>query len=747
MGGPRPAEAKGRPSSSGRAAELLARERGTVPGFLGFGTSPGEPGYVPAVQGAEETDGPVEADFRVVLRKLSKKDVTTRLKATQEFGAMCRERDAETVRGVLPYWPRIYCKISLDHDRRVREAAQRALERLVTKVRKHLAPHLKSLMGFWLMAQCDPHPPAASAARLAFEAAFPPGRQADAVAFCLDEILGTLRDHLLKETPDTVSDPQTVPEEERKTKFFRILTCSLSALKRLLGLLPSAEVGSAEDKLKPLLSQAKFWKYGRHEAPQVRAAFFELASALCRHAPRTARERAARLCPAVLLGLDDGDPLVCPALWEAALYVPTVVEDCWSHVNAWKGVFPKLWAVMREGGRGQAAVVHPHLLPLLSKIPASVLEPRLEFFQNFFTSLVRGLSSSGAAASPAERAAIFAAFAECCRFVTLQSLGAADEDRALRRMLVDSQLVPLVGAGLRDARWQNGPLFSQTAGVLSAWEAAAESPGEGPEAAAAAAALNGVLSGLWESLARLCRDVVAPPEAEAAALAGVAGLLRALRAPGASPGAGGRAAGGVRFADGPGPGGTPEGEAPGPARPGPVSARREAPLEASVCRLAALSLALVEEHGSGRHLAFLAALLDSCPSDALFRVLAGEEGGDPPAPGAPGPAVRFVERRLPVWLGARPSEELDVLVDLLFGALRRCGGAAERAGVLDRLTQVAPGLPRSRGGSPGGGGRRAAPVPQGSWTPARRPPPFWASTWSGCCPTPASGRPRGGRWA
>jgi len=26
---------------------------------------------------------------------------------------MCQERDGEEVKGVLPYWPRIYCKISV----------------------------------------------------------------------------------------------------------------------------------------------------------------------------------------------------------------------------------------------------------------------------------------------------------------------------------------------------------------------------------------------------------------------------------------------------------------------------------------------------------------------------------------------------------------------------------------------------------------------------------------------------------
>jgi hypothetical protein len=70
------------PSNSGRAAELLAKEQGTVPGFIGFGTSHSDLGYVPAVQGAEDIDSLVDSDFRMVLRKLSKKDVTTKLKAS-----------------------------------------------------------------------------------------------------------------------------------------------------------------------------------------------------------------------------------------------------------------------------------------------------------------------------------------------------------------------------------------------------------------------------------------------------------------------------------------------------------------------------------------------------------------------------------------------------------------------------------------------------------------------------------------
>lgn len=93
------------------------------------------------------------------------------------------------------------------------------------------------------------------------------------------------------------------------------------------------------------------------------------------------KEEAAKVSPSVLLSIDDSDPVVCPALWEAVLYTLTTIEDCWFHVNAKKSVFPKLMAMIREGGRGLAAVMYPYLLPFISKLPQSITEPKLDFFK------------------------------------------------------------------------------------------------------------------------------------------------------------------------------------------------------------------------------------------------------------------------------------------------------------------------------------------------------------------------------
>ena len=62
-----------------------------MPGLIGFGTFRSDLGYVPAIQGAEEIDSLVDSDFRMVLRKLSKKDVTTKLKASFVFIKMIKK--------------------------------------------------------------------------------------------------------------------------------------------------------------------------------------------------------------------------------------------------------------------------------------------------------------------------------------------------------------------------------------------------------------------------------------------------------------------------------------------------------------------------------------------------------------------------------------------------------------------------------------------------------------------------------
>uniref|UniRef100_A0AAQ4R4P0 E3 ubiquitin-protein ligase listerin n=1 Tax=Gasterosteus aculeatus aculeatus TaxID=481459 RepID=A0AAQ4R4P0_GASAC len=703
MGGKNKQRTKGnvRPSSSGRAAAVLTRDGGAIPGFVGFDTAvTSELSYVPAVHGAEEIDNLVDADFRLVLRKLSKRDVVTRLKAVQDFGSMCQERDAEEVKGVLPYWPRIYCKISVDHDRRIREATQQAFEQLVLKVRRSLAPILKSLMGHWILSQCDTYTPAASAACQAFQAAFSPGKQPEAIGFCKDDILNVLQDVLLKETADTLSDPQSVTEEERESKYVRMVTSSLLGVRRLLSLLLQSDRTALEERLAHLLNSGKFWKYSKHKTPQVRGAFFETMCALCEFTPGLVQAEAARLCPAVLLSIDDTDPVVLPPVWEAVLHV-----DSWTHVNAKKGFLPKLWSLLKVAGKGMAKALHPNLMPLLSKLPQQVTDPTLDFYTTFFSSVIQGLSSERAVTSPSESAVIVTSVVECLRYCILHSTEDEEEQKKIRTMLLSQQLLPLLEKALGDPSLQNGPLFLLVTELLISWEKKAGLRGDDEDEADDSSDIFQVLlADFWEGLGRLFVRYADNEDADPQALEGVATLLQVMRYPERVKKKRAQKKKSVKICFS-----KPENnektvvEAEGVEKPVPTASEllNEKPLgslqtqhfEDVVCQLAQLCLVHVNEKHSERHLVFLSLLLQSFHTPRVFSTLV--ELDDKTTPGSEqrdeltmkNPAMQFLLEQAVEWLAERERTDTEHLVEMVFSSLHCCS-PQEITRILNHITTV-----------------------------------------------------------
>ncbi|XP_043927951.1 E3 ubiquitin-protein ligase listerin-like [Protopterus annectens] len=595
-----------------------------------------------------------------------------------------------------------------DTDRRVREATQQAFEQLILKVKKNLAPCLKSIMGYWLISQCDTYLPAASAAKVAFQAAFPTNKQPEALKFCKEDVLNVLQDHLLKDTPETLSDPQTVPEEEREAKYLRVVTCSLLALKKLLYMLPASESSTLEEKVQLLISQNKFWKYSKHKTAQVRAAFYELISALCQHLPRTMKSEAARVCPAVLLSIDDSDAVVCPPLWEAVLYILSTIEDCWNYVNAKKGVLPKLWTVLKEGGRGLAVVIHPNLLPFISKLPQEIIEPKAEFFNTFFKSMILGLSSGRALMSHSECSAIIAATMECLQYTLLQNSGEKEEETKVQQMLVNDHFLQLMDLMLKSPAVQNGILFHQTALMLASWEKRVDNVDD-----STAETFGRLLNDFWGGFAQLCVHHVDVTDANEKSLAGISGLLNILRKPDIQLDSIKKNTK-IRFAE------VEEGvdcvkqmsfEAhneyipemptiaasdPGTTSTAQLSHRRRQPLEDLVCRLAELSVVYVNEQNSSRHLRFLSELTSAFPSREVFHVLLDCElkknmlnsvsSTDPTA--VENPAVQFLNHKLLGWLKEGTKADTHFLVDILYSILHCCHNNKERKNILDRLFEA-----------------------------------------------------------
>uniref|UniRef100_A0A673AMC4 E3 ubiquitin-protein ligase listerin n=1 Tax=Sphaeramia orbicularis TaxID=375764 RepID=A0A673AMC4_9TELE len=676
MGGKNKQRTKGnvRPSSSGRAAEVLTREGGVIPGFVGFDTTvTSELSYVPAVHGAEEIDNLVDADFRLVLRKLSKRDVVTRLKVSFR---------------------------TVDYDRRIREATQIAFEQLVLKVRRSLAPFLKSLMGHWILSQCDTYTPAASAACQAFQAAFSPAKQPEALSFCKEEILNVLQDILLKETANTLSDPQSVSEEEREAKYLRVVTSSLLGVKRLLSLLPQSERVLLEPRLAELLNSGKFWKYSKHKSPQVRGAFFEMLCALCEFTPALVQAEAARLCPAVLLTIDDTDPVVLPPVWEAVLHVVSTIPDCWTHVNAKKGFLPKLWALLKEGGKGMAKALHPNLMPLLSKLPQQVTDPTLDFYFSFFTSLINGLSSERAVTSPTESAVIVASVVECLRYCIQQNAEEEEGQKKLRTMLLSQQLLPLLETALGSSSIQNGPLFLLVTEMLISWEKRAGLHGVG-ESNDRRDVFQGLVADFWEELALLFVRYTDSDGTEPQVLEGIATLLQVSAVLPKSwlnrKHAQKKKSVKICFSK-------PEDNEKTGIEGDDVEktvqtvsqlvnerafgSLQTQHFEDVVCQLAQLCLVHVNEKNSERHLVFLSGLLRSFHTPRVFTVSHHHYNSEQrDKMDMKNPALHFLLERVVVWLAEKGRRNTEHLVEMVFSSFNCCS-RQETTRILNHITTM-----------------------------------------------------------
>lgn len=484
-----------RPSSSGRSAELLAANTSFSPFSVPF--KPGAAFSLAPFGESLDIDGPqVDSSFQLALKKMGKKDATTRLKGLHEFSEAVKAADGEgaEVKAVLGAWLRQYECLVTDSEHRVREAANLAHREVVKKVGKGIAPFLKQIAGAWFTSQYDTYAPAASAALLSFEDAFPPTKQRDAIVFCQEEILAYVRSNITVQTPQTqASTKANLSAEDATAKYERIVVSSLLGYRLYLERVTNSPSTLPSPSTIPhhtaLLTNSRFWLLAKHKSPLVRRAWFGLMGAMCQRAPTLLclggdssdsevvdgesagdagkRQKGGvcvvggRLVQAVFGQLDDGEPTVMVAVWETMLLAVTTVEDCWKYISIEKLLLPKLYKVLREGGLGNASTVYPSLLPLILHLPPTINSET--FYPTFFDNIRQGLHHRTVLSSRSESTSTSLAFVECLRY----AIKSQHDNKALCHKLLVSQLIPAIEWCLRD-HTQNiyKTFFNQLAGLI-----------------------------------------------------------------------------------------------------------------------------------------------------------------------------------------------------------------------------------------------------------------------------------------
>ncbi|XP_076824232.1 E3 ubiquitin-protein ligase listerin-like [Clavelina lepadiformis] len=433
-----------RPSNSGRAANRFSENQG----FVGFSSLSGDLGYVPVMKSLEEdNDVAIDADFRVTLCKLYKKDITTKLKALAEFNDLCQSKDTSDVISILPYWARIYNKLSFDCDRRIRESIQNAVQKLSQYAGKDIAPYLKDIMGCWWISQSDSYSPAASAARRAFETAFPTTeKQLKAIIFCHKEILHAIQMNVFSAPKVPAQNKDDFDKEQQE----RMISSSLSALASLLQNLGKERMSkNSPESLDLIISNQRFWKFPKHKAPIIRAAFYQVVVAMCVSIPDQIEQHLPTICKCVLCKLDDPNPILCRSLWDAVDALIDTFEDWHSHVDIRKGFLPQLYSVLKGGFHGNARVVAPHMLTLLRNFPSSLAV--VSIYQEIFKCLEIGLNAENVQRSQIDTTAVVTAMVECIQFVICRSVETSDmPDWNSIELVLQKLLLPLLEKSVKE---------------------------------------------------------------------------------------------------------------------------------------------------------------------------------------------------------------------------------------------------------------------------------------------------------
>ncbi|KAJ1488838.1 hypothetical protein T484DRAFT_3584532 [Baffinella frigidus] len=374
-------------ASSASAAAMVASMGGGGTGLTFASFDPSAP----------TVDQDLDPEINMVLKKLSKRDPTTKVKALAELAAffdVSGGRDEDAIALALPQWQSCFAAIGLDPDRRVREAFFATHKVLAGRVKRQMAKYVKPLMLPWLCARFDVDPSVRSAANASFSAFFPPNKVAEALAFCATDLVRGA-DEMLAHTAQTLCDPKLYSPEEASETYERCTAATLLALSHSLDQLPDDKAAAL---LLPstALTRPSFWKFATHASVLVRAALYTLSRSIALRAPALLDPPAPSAvgapqpgnsvpdlpeagpslmlkaaAAAVLGGVGDKDPGAHVQMWEAVLTFVKTYPQALSLVDVSKAVLPRLFALIRAGAHGSASESFPCLAPLLLLLASS----------------------------------------------------------------------------------------------------------------------------------------------------------------------------------------------------------------------------------------------------------------------------------------------------------------------------------------------------------------------------------------
>ncbi|CAH9129291.1 unnamed protein product [Cuscuta epithymum] len=439
------ARSKSRTSSSSLAASLLPQGAITV-GFGGFVGSSRVESSLPTEDAAPFVV--VDSELAQHLKRLARKDPTTKLKALTSLSQMFKQKTSKEIVPIIPQWAFEFKKLLLDYNREVRRATHETMSNLFNTVGRDLAPHLKSLMGPWWLSQFDSAVEVSQSAKCSFQAAFPTQeKRLDALLLCLSEIFMYIEENL-KLNPQSMSEKMTALDELEEMHR-QVTISSLFALATLLDIVIGTqyERPASEAELKRVTkardiaisyaekffsTQKCFLDFLKSQIPAIRSAVYSVIRSFIQNVPSVIDEANIKnLAPVILGAFQEKEPSCHSLMWEMVLTFSKTFPESWTNLNVQKTVLNRFWQFLKSGCFGSQQASYPALILFLDAIPPKAVAGQkflLEFFQNLW-------AGKRFCYSTVDRQAFFCSIRECLLWVFRNSSRYFDEADAINNFL------------------------------------------------------------------------------------------------------------------------------------------------------------------------------------------------------------------------------------------------------------------------------------------------------------------------
>lgn len=381
--------------AKGRAASGRGFGSPAPSGFGGFSTQSTSSGSLSYLSEDPDLSSLSDPNIVVSFKNLLKKDNTTKSKALTDLiqytQAHPSEADGGVEEAVLEAWVRLYPRMSIDNDRRVRELSHTLQFELLKSARKRMERNLPKVAGSWLAGTYDKDK---AVARSATEGISTFLNTEDKMALfwkkCQAQILQYATD-AITETPDTLSDERSTKPEDAEAKYYRVIAASFSLVLGLLGRLSGSDIEKHGSEYEVFFTSGpgdSAWTFAAANDAHVRRTVYQLLQLCVESHWELIQSHVSQIGKTLT-----SEALKKPQTGSAADFVTTLTTMTRKDKEFWgtkKSPLARLRSFVEKGSQGSPPRFWQALDELLAALPTQSLQP--EDLASFLKSFRIGIS-------------------------------------------------------------------------------------------------------------------------------------------------------------------------------------------------------------------------------------------------------------------------------------------------------------------------------------------------------------------